>query len=79
MDRLDGYVEEIMHRADQDGDGLLCASEFMIWFSTEVAAVLPFKRNGMASQTCAPLYNRMVMMMSQADRIVQIMNEVLLN
>ena len=46
-------------RGDQDKDGMLSLCEFMLWFHTEIAAALPFKRNGTSSQA-APLYNRFV-------------------
>lgn len=48
-----------MLRADQDKDGVLSLQEFMLWFHTEVAAALPFKRNGTDIRV-SPLYNRFV-------------------
>lgn len=48
-----------MLRADQDKDGVLSLQEFMLWFHTEIAAALPFKRNGTGVQV-SPLYNRFV-------------------
>ncbi len=49
-------------RADEDKDGMLSLSEFMVWFSTEISAALPFKRNGAytSEAAAAPLYNRFV-------------------
>lgn len=44
----------------QDRDGKLSVEEFVVWFLTEVAALLPFKRNGATTLSCAPLYNRLV-------------------
>ena len=45
-ERVDAYVREHMQRADLDKDGQLSLQEFVLWFLTEVAALLPFKRNG---------------------------------
>lgn len=44
----------------QDRDGKLSVEEFVVWFLSEVAALLPFKRNGATTLSCAPLYNRLV-------------------
>ena len=57
--RVESYVREHMLRADQDKDGVLSLQEFMLWFHTEIAAALPFKRNGTGIQV-SPLYNRFV-------------------
>ena len=58
LHKYDSYVAEIMLRADEDGDGMLSLSEFLIWFCSEVAALLPVSRNGLASS--CPIYNRLL-------------------
>ncbi|GAX76157.1 hypothetical protein CEUSTIGMA_g3601.t1 [Chlamydomonas eustigma] len=57
--RLDSYIKEHMLRGDQDKDGMLSLSEFLLWFLTEVSAYLPFNCVG-GNSTTAPLYNRFV-------------------
>eukprot|EP00195_Chlamydomonas_chlamydogama_P000459 CAMPEP_0202917754 /NCGR_PEP_ID=MMETSP1392-20130828/71759_1 /ASSEMBLY_ACC=CAM_ASM_000868 /TAXON_ID=225041 /ORGANISM="Chlamydomonas chlamydogama, Strain SAG 11-48b" /LENGTH=622 /DNA_ID=CAMNT_0049610613 /DNA_START=267 /DNA_END=2135 /DNA_ORIENTATION=- len=59
-DKVDAYVREHMLRADSDQDGMLSVGEFMVWFLTEVAGLIPLKRNGAAYHAGAPLYNRFV-------------------
>ncbi len=61
-EHTDAFVLELMQRADQDHDGLLDVSDFVLCFLTEVAATLPLKVNGSPQQQpfCAPLYNRLL-------------------
>ena len=44
-ERSDAYVREHMRRADTDVDGVLSLQEFILWFFTEVAALIPYKDN----------------------------------
>lgn len=42
---ISGIVLTCYSRPMQDKDGQLCCQEFIIWFFTEIAALLPFKCN----------------------------------
>jgi hypothetical protein len=38
---LDAYVRQLLLRADMDRDGALSLEEFVVWFASEAAALLP--------------------------------------
>ncbi|KAG1658639.1 hypothetical protein FOA52_007573 [Chlamydomonas sp. UWO 241] len=67
-DKVNAYVYEVMHRADQDHDGYLSLPEFTMWWHTEVAALIPLKQNARGGRVPAPLYNIFVyFMLIEAD------------
>ncbi|GFR42194.1 hypothetical protein Agub_g3084 [Astrephomene gubernaculifera] len=53
----DACVREHMQRADQEGCGFISAADFVVWWLTEVAALLPLRGAVCGVTGIRPLYN----------------------